>query len=306
MARRTLAPGVEIFSVTAGRAGQAAAESAVRTVDHPQGESNGRGAGRALDRALSETTDKAMGKTADKTADKTTAQAGGAVREMVLRTASGEFLPVQRELGEDLDQLDPGTLRAFEDRGLLVERRPRSWPGPVAVVGGGAIALALSELLARVGAEIRRVPAPDAAFGCAAVSWCHDDHPPAGWARADVLLAEREIAWQRCSVEGATAVIEPISHGPEDLTHTDVRARRLAASASPGHLKAYWASERRRGPSPIGPAEAWFVAALLAADLEAWAARRTAPRRLRLVDLISLTVTEQPIPPASPVPSREP
>ncbi|GAA3108283.1 hypothetical protein [Streptosporangium carneum] len=287
MARRTLAPGVEVFSVTTGTARQAAVESAVGTAGYPETEPRGA--------------------TAPKTPVEAASGVVGAVaRETVLRTASGEFLPLQRELGDDLEQLDPGTLRAFEAEGVLVERKPRSWPGPVAVVGSGAIALALSELLARVGAEVRRVPTPDAAFGCAAVSWCHEDHPPVEWAKADVMLAERAIAWQRCSVEGATAVIEPISHGPEDVTHADVRARRLAASASPGHLQAYWSSERRRGPSPIGPAEAWFVAALLAADLEAWAARRTASRRLRLVDLIGLTVTEQPILPLHPAASREP
>ncbi|MFF0575365.1 hypothetical protein ACFY19_13040 [Streptosporangium saharense] len=286
MARRTLAPGVEIFSVTTGTVRQAA-DTTGRSEAEPRGRRRtGTGNGHAERRGGLAVPDESA-------------------KVTVLRTATGEFLPVQPEIGEDLDQLDPGTLRAFEDRGLLVEREPRYWPGPVAVVGGGAIALALSELLVRIGAEVHRVPTPDAALGCAAVSWCHDDHPPAEWAKADVLLTERSIAWQRCSVEGATAVIEPISSGPEDLTHTDVRARRLAASASPGHLQAYWSSERRRGPSPIGPAEAWFVAALLAADLEAWAARRTASRRLRMVDLISLTVTEQPILPLSAVSSGD-
>ncbi|MEV8630789.1 hypothetical protein AB0395_03960 [Streptosporangium sp. NPDC051023] len=320
MARRILAPGVEIFSVTTGTARQTTVEPAARTTGLAEAEPrngrseaearNGRSAaksrnGRPEAEPRGDAGHAADGAVPETVGEAATGVAGTVAGETVLRTASGEFLPVQQELGEDLDQLDPGTLRAFEDRGLLVERKPRSWPGPVAVVGGGAIALALSELLARVGAEVRRVPTPDAAFGCAAVSWCHDDHPPAEWAKADVLLAERAVAWQRCSVEGATAVIEPISHGPEDVTHTDVRARRLAASSSPGHLQAYWTSERRRGPSPIGPAEAWFVAALLAADLEAWAARRTASRRLRLVDLIGLTVTEQPILPLHAVSSRE-
>ncbi|MEU1735735.1 hypothetical protein [Streptosporangium sp. NPDC020145] len=286
MARRTLAPGVEIFSVTTGTVRQAAGTTG-RSETEPRGRLRaGAGNGHA---------ERRVGRAVPEESAKVT----------VLRTAAGEFLPVQQEIGGDLDQLDPGTLRTFEDRGLLVEREPRSWPGPVAVVGGGAIALALSELLARIGAEVHRVPTPDAALGCAAVSWCQDDHPPAEWAKADVLLTERSIAWQRCSVEGATAVLEPISSGPEDLTHSDVRARRLAASATPGHLQAYWSSERRRGPSPVGPAEAWFVAALLAADLEAWAARRTVSRGLRLVDLISLTVTEQPILPLSVVSSGD-
>nr|BFE85332.1 hypothetical protein GCM10020093_079330 [Planobispora longispora] len=150
--------------------------------------------------------------------------------------------------------------------------------------------------------------------GYAAVTWCCDGHPPAEWTSLDALLTRRGIAWQRCSVEGATIVVEPVALGPDDVTHADVRARRLAASESPEHLLAYWTAsgeERRRGPSPIGPAQAAFVAAVLAADLADQVARAdgagrravTGARRLRLVDSVELTVTDHPIlplPPSSP------
>nr|BFE85331.1 hypothetical protein GCM10020093_079320 [Planobispora longispora] len=55
--------------------------------------------------------------------------------ETVLRTPSGEFLRVNRELGEDPDLMDRETLGAFEARGLVTDREPLRWPGPVAVVG---------------------------------------------------------------------------------------------------------------------------------------------------------------------------
>ncbi|GGS61787.1 hypothetical protein GCM10010156_20630 [Planobispora rosea] len=243
--------------------------------------------------------------------------------ETVLRTPSGEFLRVNRELGDDPDRMDPETLGAFEARGLVTAPGPSRWPGPVTVVGDGAIAAALRGLLDRMGAEVihaddLRPSALDPDLSpadCAAVVWCCDGHPPEAWATLDTLLTRRGIAWQRCSVEGATIVIEPVALGPDDVTHADVRARRLAASESPEHLLAYWTAsgeDRRRGPSPIGPAQAAFVAALLAADLADQvggadgAGRRAAAgaRRLRLVDSVELTVTDHPILPLPPVEPR--
>ncbi|ESQ02075.1 Hypothetical protein B590_28784 [Streptomyces sp. PVA_94-07] len=87
----------------------------------------------------------------------------------------------------------------------------------------------------------------------------------------------------------------------------------LAATSAHRQLAAYWAGHRTpdNGPHP-GEAAAALVAALLTADLLAWAvpgpnSGLPARRRLRRVDLRDLTVTEHPVlpvPPVAPLPGR--
>ncbi|MFC9971067.1 hypothetical protein ACFVH6_09215 [Spirillospora sp. NPDC127200] len=208
----------------------------------------------------------------------------------VLRTAEGEFLDLHAEVGGDLDALPDRVVRAFEERGLFAAPgNAADWA--VAVLGDGRIAAALRELLVAAGFG-RIVAAPDALpDGPAAVSWCCDALPPAAWG----TFVPGAAAWQRCSVEGATAVLEPLTRSAGDPGPADVRARRLAASGSPEHLAAYWAGRATHSASAVGPVEACFVASLLAADLLALVRGEARTRTLRLADLRTQRVTEHPI-----------
>ncbi|MGP4102631.1 hypothetical protein [Nonomuraea sp. KM90] len=163
--------------------------------------------------------------------------------------------------------------------------------------GGGAEGASPGSIASRLVAD-GAIPAG----GRTVVSWVCDGLPPAAaWAALDAEVGR--VARQRCSVEGATAVIEPIAVAGGDVTHTHVRQRRLAASDSPDHLAAYWAGPPIHAASAIDPVAAAFVAALLAADLLAWAAGRPHGRRLRLADLRTQRVSDHPI---LPVPSHHP
>lgn len=217
----------------------------------------------------------------------------------VLRTASGEFYDLRVEVGDDLRDLPAHAHAAFERQGLFASAALEA--GPVAVVGTGLIAGALTELLSRAGFPVERVAAGDirgrlaSASRPATVSWCSDGLPPADWQdHCDATLLAG-ATWQCCSVEGAIAVLEPIAAAPGDVGHADVRGRRLAASQSPDHLAAYWAGEPVHTSPALGVVEAHLVAALLAADLIRCARGQGRTRLVRLVDLRTQTVSDHPV-----------
>ncbi|MYR96160.1 MULTISPECIES: hypothetical protein [unclassified Streptomyces] len=253
----------------------------------------------------------------------------------VLRTSEGEFLRIDtgrvgaEELvgrlapregayaeSAELDHL----VTAFEEAGHAVTE-PRRLPltgRTVHLLGDPVLTEPLSRFAAAEGAEVRPATADDVAALTGerdtAVLWCLDSPVPEGlWDEADRLPA-RHTAWLRCHREGAQAWIEPLASAPGDVTAAHVRLRRLAATAAHRELAAYWAGHRTpdTGPHPT-QASAALIAALLTADLIAWAkgepprgARLPARRRLRQVDLRHLTVTEHPVlpvPEVAPLPA---
>ncbi len=166
-------------------------------------------------------------------------------------------------------------------------------------------------------------PDGEHAEGRVAVVWCLDSPAAEGvWDAAD-RLPDHRVAWLRCHREGAHVWTEPLAAAPGDVSSRHVRLRRLAATPAHRELAAYWAGHRTpdTGPHPTA-ASAALIAALLTADLIAWAGakahadaearegsgpvhRASLPprRRLRRIDLRDLTVTEHP---ALPVPDVAP
>ncbi|MEV6250436.1 hypothetical protein AB0M38_30205 [Streptomyces sp. NPDC051742] len=217
-------------------------------------------------------------------------------------------------------------VRAFEEAGYLAEEPPRPpWPADrrdIRLLGDPALTRPLAAYLTALGAEPRTAPALTAFEGAparmadlldgepAAVVWCLDGPVPDGlWEAADRLPAHG-VAWLRCHREGWQAYVEPLAAAPGDVTSAHVRARRLAATPAHRELAAYWEGPRTTGaPVPLGVPGAALLAALLADDLGRWAtgtpdsAGLPARRRLRQVDLRTLTVTEHPV---LPVPAVAP
>ncbi|MFB7916739.1 hypothetical protein [Streptomyces sp. NPDC056061] len=266
-------------------------------------------------------------------------------RGLAVRTADGEFLSV-RTRGADKDTLfsvltgadsapPDGELRrvvaAFEGAGYLAaEPQPPQWPAErrdVRLLGAPVLTRPLAAHLAALGAEPRTAPAVTAPDGAtarieelldgnpAAVVWCLDGPVPEGlWEDAD-RLPEHGVAWLRCHRESWQAYVEPLAATPGDVTAAHVRARRLAATPAHRELAAYWRGPRTSGvPVPLTVPAAALLTALMADDLSRWATEAThtagfpARRRLRHVDLRTLTVTEHPVlpvPDATPMPKKD-
>jgi hypothetical protein len=259
-------------------------------------------------------------------------------RGLALRTAEGEFLGVRtKDADEDallavLSGAAPApvdgelgrVLVAFEEAGYLTEEPPRpEWPAArrrVRLLGDRVLTAPLAAQLAALGAEPHASDAQPRHLDDllrddpAAVVWCLDGPVPDGlWDAAD-RLPGHGVAWLRCHREGRQAYVEPPAVAPGDVTSAHVRARRLAATPAHRELAAYWAGPRTTGaPSgATGPAAA-LIAALLADDLSRWATDAPdttglpARRRLRRVDLGTLTVTEHPVlpvPDVAPTPKK--
>ncbi|MGW0615611.1 hypothetical protein [Streptomyces sp. NPDC002788] len=159
-----------------------------------------------------------------------------------------------------------------------------------------------------VGSAHQAAPGAPADAVPAAVVWCLDGPVPQGlWDAAD-RLPGRGIAWLRCHREGWQVCVEPLAAAPGDVTAAHVRARRLAATPAHRELSAYWSGPRTSGaPVRLTAPAAGLLAALLADDLTRWATDAPHPgglparRRLRRVDLRTLTVTEHPVLPVPDV-----
>ncbi|MFH9112604.1 hypothetical protein [Streptomyces globisporus] len=282
----------------------------------------------------------------------------------VLRTSGGEFLRidtrgvtgealVRRLAGEEAPGGQPSAeepptaelvrlVEAFEAGGHAVSVPPRA---PLAartvhVLGDPVLTGPVARCAGAEGAEVRRITPDQVAElaravpdrgrpeGCVAVVWCLDSPVPEGlWDTAD-RLPDRRIAWLRSHREGSHSWIEPLAAAPGDVTSRHVRLRRLAATPAHRELAAYWAGHRTpdTGPHPT-EASAALIAALLTADLIAWAeaeaeaeaeaaggvGRQPAGlpprRRLRRIDLRDLTFTEHPVlpvPDVAPLPVPAP
>ncbi|WP_410535546.1 hypothetical protein [Streptomyces sp. KL2] len=266
-------------------------------------------------------------------------------RGLAVRTPEGEFLSVRTRgadedallcllsgtAGAPADEEQSRVVRAFEEAGYLADGPPNpKWPAArrnVRLLGDPVLTEPLAAQLTALGARPRTDPAaaPGASPGGledllredpAAVVWCLDGPVPDGlWDAADRLPAHG-VAWLRCHREGRQAYVEPLAAAPGDVTSAHVRARRLAATPAHRELAAYWSGPRACG-APAGPTPpaATLLAALLADDLLRWAADAPeeaglpARRRLRCVDLRTLTVTEHPVlpvPAVAPMPQTAP
>jgi hypothetical protein len=268
-----------------------------------------------------------------------TVRTGDAPEDALLsRLAGGADGPSDAEL----DRL----VGAFGDAGYLTAGpRPARWPAgsrDVRLLGDTALTEPLAGLLRASGAEPRPAEPEDlirarSGDGPAAVVWCLDGPVPDGlWDVAD-RLPNHGIAWLRCHREGWQAYVEPLAAAPGDVTSAHVRARRLAATPAHRELAAYWTGPRTSGePVRLTAPAAALLAALLADDLARWATDTTgagapvpvtvtgtgtglpdietpgtggipARRRLRRVDLRTLTVTDHPVlpvPAVAPMPEK--
>ncbi|MGW0733108.1 hypothetical protein [Streptomyces sp. NPDC002851] len=254
-------------------------------------------------------------------------------RGLAVRTADGEFLSVRTgdtdqdallarlagtvtgEPDAELDRL----VGAFEGAGYLADGPQRAaWPAgrrDVRLVGDPVLTGPLAAYLRAAGAEPRSAGPDEAAGGePAAVVWCLDGPVPEGlWDAAD-RLPERGIAWLRCHREGWQAYLEPLAAAAGDVISAHIRSRRLAATPAHHELDAYWSGPRTSGASvQLTAPAAGLLAALLTDDLTRWATgtpetgRLPTRRRLRRVDLRTLTVTEHPVlpvPDVAPMPER--
>ncbi|WP_228924777.1 hypothetical protein [Streptomyces sp. DH7] len=279
---------------------------------------------------------------------------GGVTGEDLVRRLAGEGPPEEETPDEGAHTAELARLvEAFEAAGHALSTPPRApLAGRVVHVLGDPV---LTEPVARCagaeGAEVHRITpdgvaelaraAPDdGAEGRVAVVWCLDSPVPDGlWDTAD-RLPGRCVAWLRCHREGAHSWIEPLAAAPGDVTSRHIRLRRLAATPAHRELAAYWAGHRTpdTGPHPT-EASASLIAALLTADLIAWAeagevggaeagevegveagagevggaeagtsraAVLPVRRRLRRIDLRDLTLTEHPVlpvPDVAPLPA---
>ncbi|MFC9730528.1 hypothetical protein ACFWGM_16175 [Streptomyces roseolus] len=257
---------------------------------------------------------------------------------LAVRTADGEFLRVRtgdangdalrsRLAGSPATGPDAGLDRlvsAFDEAGYLTgSGRPAmedeaagaapAWPAerrPVLLLGDPVLTEPLARQLRAAGASPRTGTPEDARTrpDTAAVVWCLDGPVSDGlWDEAD-RLPERGTAWLRCHREGWQAYLEPVAAAPGDVTSAHVRARRLAVTPAHRELAAYWRGPRTHGaPVRLTAAAADLLAALLADDLARWATDAPdtgalpARRRLRRVDLRTLTVTEHPVLPVPDV-----
>ncbi|MFJ3139944.1 hypothetical protein ACIPK5_29100 [Streptomyces sp. NPDC086843] len=266
-------------------------------------------------------------------------------RGLAVRTPAGEFFSVRTaDVDEDAllslltrgtpGPLDEGTdrvIRAFEEAGYLAEGPlGPEWPAArqdVRILGDPVLTEPLAVQLAALGARPRTTPAVTASGSSpvgiedlldghpSAVVWCLDGPVPDGlWYAAD-RLPEHGVAWLRCHREGWQAYVEPVAAAPGDVTSAHVRSRRLAATPAHRELAAYWSGPRTSGaPVRLAAPAATLLAALLADDLGRWAGGASDPgglpvrRRLRQVDLRTLTVTEHPVlpvPDVAPMPRKD-
>ncbi|MEU1079762.1 hypothetical protein ABZ368_05875 [Streptomyces sp. NPDC005908] len=266
-------------------------------------------------------------------------------RGLAVRTPAGEFFSVRTaDVDEDAllslltggtpGPVDEGTdrvIRAFEEAGYLAEGPlAPEWPAArqdVRIIGDPVLTEPLAVQLAALGARPRTTMAATASGSSpvgiedlldghpSAVVWCLDGPVPDGlWDAAD-RLPEHGVAWLRCHREGWQAYVEPVAAAPGDVTSAHVRSRRLAATPAHRELAAYWSGPRTSGaPVRLAAPAATLLASLLADDLGRWAGGASDPgglpvrRRLRRVDLRTLTVTEHPVlpvPDVAPMPRKD-
>ncbi|MFD7324890.1 hypothetical protein ACFV9D_28025 [Streptomyces sp. NPDC059875] len=247
---------------------------------------------------------------------------------LAVRTPDGEFLRVDTGAAAPEDVVarltdggrGPAALdtlaAAFEEAGYA--GKPTAPPEPplagrtVLLLGDPLLTGPLARWVADAGADVRTGTPQDlgdvAGDPRAAVVWCLDGPVPEGlWDEAD-RLPSQGTAWLRCHREGAQVWLEPPACGLGDVTSHDIRLRRLAATPAHRELTAYWQGQYAAASDPgHQAASAALTAALVTADLLAWATDPDGPRfravrrTLRRIDLRTLTVTDHRVLPVPPV-----
>ncbi|GAA5044754.1 hypothetical protein HNP84_004702 [Thermocatellispora tengchongensis] len=148
---------------------------------------------------------------------------------------------------------------------------PRQEAVEVLLVGDGPLLAPLSRCLDRAGLIVRHGAAPDAATRVMVA--CAEHLPDAAWRELDSRCRELGVAWHRGHAEGRRWYAGPFTPPSGEPGYEDVRLRRLAACPWPDELAAYWAflDAGGRPATPPDPAGAEVAAALIAADVRAWA-----------------------------------
>lgn len=192
------------------------------------------------------------------------------------------------DTGVDLESLGPDAAalqQHLRERGALREPRTtapeeRFAQKRVAVLGTGTVADALHALLAAPPSLIRVVDAEKDAEAVVSIEpWFRD----ARWTD----LARRGLPLHRCHADGGSVYVGPFTADEASASYADYRGRRRAADPLVDELDAIW---RHLDALPDGslnapPAMAALAAAILAADLFAWAAGEIAPHATTEIEI---------------------
>ncbi|MGL4177312.1 MAG: YcaO-like family protein [Dermatophilaceae bacterium] len=132
---------------------------------------------------------------------------------------------------------------------------------------------------------------PDVVVSCA--GWLPDAH----WRDLDRALVGQGCAWHRCHVDGDGIRVGPLVVPGRTASYADARARRLAASPSPGELADLWAylDDDIALPPVSWPETATAAAAVLAADILAYLQGHPPPEAHREVVLRGGEVVRHPV-----------
>ncbi|GIH99887.1 TOMM precursor leader peptide-binding protein [Planobispora takensis] len=177
---------------------------------------------------------------------------------------------------------------------------PVTEPAEVLLVGGGPLLAPLARCLRQAGLAVRHAAAgQDPGPGTAVLVACAEHLPDAAWRELDARCRDRGIAWHRGHGEGRRWYVGPFTPPTGGAGYEDLRLRRLAACPWPNELAAYWAflDAGGRPAAPADPAGADVAAALIAADLRAWAegARPPGTRRQTGIDLAAGEIRHHPV-----------
>ncbi|GIH94685.1 TOMM precursor leader peptide-binding protein [Planobispora siamensis] len=170
----------------------------------------------------------------------------------------------------------------------------------VLLLGDGPLLAPLARCLRQEGLAVRHAAAgQDPGPGTAVLVACAEHLPDTAWRGLDARCRDRGIAWHRGHSEGRRWYVGPFTPPADGAGYEDLRLRRLAACPWPDELAAYWAflDAGGRPATPADPAGAEVAAALIAADLRAWAdgARPPGTRRQTGIDLAAGEIRHHPV-----------
>jgi len=184
-------------------------------------------------------------------------------------------------LGSDAAALE----QHLRERGALREPHTtapdtRLAPKRVLVLGTGTVVDALHALLAAPPSSIRVVGEEAEADAIVSIEpWYRD----ARWAD----LARRDRPLHRCHSDGGSLFVGPFTADEASASYADYRGRRRAADPLVDELDALWRhlDSLPDGPADAPPAMAALAAAILAADLFAWASGDPAPHATTEIEI---------------------
>ncbi|CAH0242651.1 hypothetical protein [Plantibacter cousiniae (nom. nud.)] len=183
-------------------------------------------------------------------------------------------------LGPDAEALGEQLLR----RGALIDdttqATPPETPKQVCILGRGPVVDALQRALEAQPSLIQVIlddAEPDAVISVE--PWFRDRH----W----MELAARQIPLHRCHDDGLALFVGPFSVDARTASYLDYRGRRRAADPLLEELEALWTHLDALPTSPLdaAPGVACLAAAVIAADLFAWAAGTDIPNATTEVEI---------------------